>query len=377
MSFDILVFFISCNIRTYPTRFRMADAQTIVRRWVTSFFCFTVLGPGLNWCIIPSMSFADVPLQEARRAVAPPALDSVLAADGKSDKVIKYGSTPPGGRNACFSIEDRREEPLVTRGVDANGTLLLPLSVACVNLVAAVNDMGWSGYEAEGDHARSTGNWPEAEKAYGTAAELLDRTTDKEVNQDLAALFNKLGIARFQRNDFAGAETVFRRALTIYTVTHGAEDLHVADTLDLVASALFEQQEGRALAGPLFYRAWAIRKAILRPDHPAMADSLHHLAVSLYSDNLSLALPLFLRSMEIREKVFGHNHPLVANSLNAMARLYELHNRPDLAIPLYQNALTIQEKVFGPNASETLQVRSSLDTVHRGKEHLHKGPNGR
>lgn len=350
----------------------------IVRRWMTPFFYLTVLGTVVNWCVAPSMSFADVPLQEARRVVAPPAPNSVLAAERKGDKVIKYGSAPPGGRNACFSIEDPREKPLMQRGVDASGTLLLPLSVACVGLVAAADGIGWPGYEAEGDHARSVGNWPEAEKAYATAVELLDRAPDNEINQDLAALFNKLGITRFQQNNFADAETVFRRALTIYTVTKGAEDLHVADTLDLVASALFEQQQGRALAGPLFYRAWAIRKATLRPDHPAMADSLHHLAVSLYSDNLSLALPLFLRSMEIREKVFGHNHPLVANSLNAMARLYELHNRPDLAIPLYQDALIIQEKVFGPNASETLQVRSSLDTVHRGKDHHpHKGSSGR
>jgi tetratricopeptide (TPR) repeat protein len=209
------------------------------------------------------------------------------------------------------------------------------------------------------------------------AVGLLDRTADKDVNQDLAALLNKLGAARFKQNDFPGAETVFRRALTIYTSARGADDLHVADTLDLVASALFEQQQGRALAGPLFFRAWAIRDGTLGPNHPAIADSLHHLAVSLYSDNLSLAIPLFLRSRDIREKVFGHDHPLVANSLNAMARLYEEHNRPDLAIPLYQAALTIQEKVFGPNASETQQIRSSLNMAHGWKDHPHEGPNGR
>lgn len=358
--------------------FRMADAPAIVRLWILSFFCFIVLGIGLNWYLMPSMSFAGVPLQESYPVVSPPAIDRAWAADTKSDKRIAYNSMSSGGRNACFLIdEDPIEDPSGRRAFSGKRALLLPLTTMCVGLFPAVDEIGWAGYEARGDHARSIGNWTEAEKTYAMAVGLLDRTADKDINLDLAALLNKLGASRFKQDDFAGAETVFRRALTIYTSVRGADDLHVADTLDLVASALFEQQQGRALAGPLFFRAWVIRDGMLGPDHPAIAESLHHLAVSLYSDNLSMAVPLFLRSRDIREKVFGHDHPLVVNSLNAMARLYEKHNRPDLAIPLYQAALTIQEKVFGPNASETQQIRSSLNTAHGWKNHPQEGPNGR
>ena len=354
----------------------MTHALTIVRSWTTSFFCFTILGT-VNWCLTPAMSFADLSFQDSYPVVSPPDINRVWTADTKSEKLIAHNSMSLGGRDACFWQEDRIENRLGLRGFDGKHTLLLPLTTACVGLFAAVDAIGWPGYEAQGDHARSVGNWPEAEKAYVMAVGLLDRTTDKEVNQDLAALLNKLGITRFKQQDFAGAETVFRRALTIYTLTRGSEDLRMADTLDLVASALFEQQQGRELAGPLFYRAWVIRDETLGPDDPAIADSLHHVAVSLYSNNLSLAISLFLRSMKIREKVFGHDHPLVANSLNAMARLYEMHNRRDLAIPLYQDALIIQEKVFGPNASETRQVRSSLDMAHRWMDHLHEDLNSR
>lgn len=350
--------------------FRMTHALTIIRLSKTFVFCFTVFGTGL--CFTPSMSFADVPLQENYPVVSPSAIERVWTADMMDDKLIAYNSMSPRGKNACFSIEDG----LGPRRFDGKRDLRLPLTTVCVGLPAAIDEIGWSGYEAHGDHARSVGNWPEAEKAYGVAVGVLDRTPDQEINQDLAALLNKLGAMRFKQNNFTGAETVFRRALMIYTSACGADDLHVADTLDLVASALFEQQQDRALAGPLFYRAWAIRDGTLGPNHPAIADSLHHLAVSLYSDNVSLAIPLFLRSKEIREKAFGHDHPLVANSLNAMARLYERHKRLDLAIPLYQAALTIQEKVFGPNASETLQTRSSLDMVHGWKDHLHENLNG-
>jgi tetratricopeptide (TPR) repeat protein len=320
--------------------------------------------------LLSSTSFADVPYEGSHpMVVAPPGIDDVWTDKTKNDKFLAYGPMSSGGSDACFSIDDPIEGG--PRRSGDKGTLLMPLTMVCVGLFASANELGWAGYEANGDHAKAVGNWPEAEKAYATAVGLLDRTFDKEVNQNLAALLNKLGAMRFKQNDFAGAEKVFRRALGIYTLTRGAEDLHVADTLDLIGSALFEQQEGRALAGPLFFRAWVVREARLGPEHPAVADSLHHMAVSLYSDNLSVAIPLFLRSKNIREKIFGHEHPLVAHSLDAMARLYEAHDRRDLAIPLYQDALTIQEKVFGPNASETLQARSHLDMAHRGKEVPH------
>jgi hypothetical protein len=348
----------------------MVNTPTDIRLRSPGFLFISNLSFSVLCCgLIASTSFADVPFQGKHPAVAPPASAGLWIGKTRNDKLIAYSPMSSEGRDACFSIEDQTGEG--PWRFDDKGAWLLPFTTVCAGVSSSVNEIGWAGYEANGDHAKSAGNWPEAEKAYATAVELLDRTIDKEVNQDLAALLNKLGAMRFKQNDFAGAEKVFRRALAIYTVTRGAEDLHVADTLDLLASALFEQQEGRALAGPLFFRAWVIREAALGPNHPAVADSLHHLAVSLYSDNLSVAIPLFLRSREIREKLFGHDHPLVANSLNAMAMLYELHDRRDLAIPLYQDALTIQEKVFGPNASETLQVRSHLDMAHRGKEAPH------
>lgn len=299
-------------------------------------------------------------------------IDMMLEADryGKKDHIGDPGPIPPGGRDACFSIGER-----LGSQEDGGRTawFLLPMT-ACVGLLASVDDIGWSGYEARGDHARSIGNWSEAEQAYAKAVERLDRATVQDIDQDLASLLNKLGTARFREKDFVGAETIHRRALTIYRKIRGADDLRVADTLDLIAVALFEQQSGHELAGSLFFRAWAIREKALGPNHPDIADSLHHLALSLYSDNVSIAIPLLLRSMEIREKMFGHDHPSVADSLHAMARLYEAHNQRDLAIPLYQQALTIQEKVFGPNASETRQARSSLDMAYRGMDNPDEDP---
>ncbi len=352
----------------------MVRTRTISPRHAGLRLCHAGVAVMLCCGPVSSMSFADVALQENQPMVTSPTIDTLLGRD-------PYTNVPPvgwqvtsEGKRSCFWGDNQGQ----VRGSEGERELPDPSPFFCARSAADVDDISWSGHEANGDHARSTGNWSEAERAYASAVGLLDRTADKDFNQDLAAILNKLGATRFKQNDFSGAETAFRRALAIYTATKGADDLHVADTLDLLGSALLEQQQGHALAGPLFYRAWAIREATLTPDHPAIADSLHHLAVGLYADNLAIAIPLFLRSKEIREKVFGGNHPLVVISLNAMARLYEAHNRPDLAIPLYQDALSIQEKVFGPNASETLHARSNLDMAHRQKDNSSGGdPNAR
>lgn len=318
----------------------------------------------LCYCLDSTVSLADGPSLENRASTPPLASDMEWGGHTRSDKLLARGPMSAGGRDVCFPRE-----------VTGSRTLLLPVMRVCIGLVASVDDIGWSGHEANGDHAKSVGHWAEAEEAYTMAVGLLERTIDKETNQDLASLLSKLGAARFMQHDFTGAETVLRRALTIYTSTRASEDLRVADTLDLLAGALFEQQE-RALAGPLFFRAWVIREGALAPDHPAIADSLHHVAISLYSNNLSLAIPLFLRAKEIREKVFGRDHPMVALSLSAMARMYEAHNRRDLAVPLYQDALRIQEVVFGPSASEVVQARDYLDMANREKPTQDDNPNG-
>ena len=141
-----------------------------------------------------------------------------------------------GGERAFLQTDQRN-----VQHIGDKSALLAPLKMACVSLIADSRETGWSGYEAKGDHARSTGNWSDARQAYARAVELLGRTTAQEGNLDMASLLNKLGAMLSKQHDIAGAEHVHRRALTIYTTIEGAEDLRVADTLDLLAAALSEE----------------------------------------------------------------------------------------------------------------------------------------
>src|SRR6185312_9119458 len=111
-----------------PCRFRMTNALTIIRLWRGFVLCVTVLG--LNWCVTPAMSFADVPLQENYPVPSPPAINSVWTGDMKGDKRIAYSSMAPREKDACFSIEDG----LNPRRFDGKRALLLPLTTVCVGL---------------------------------------------------------------------------------------------------------------------------------------------------------------------------------------------------------------------------------------------------
>lgn len=320
-----------------------------MRQWASSLLSFTILGLLLFPCLTPSISVADVSVNQRRPTI--PASDVVLEPSHytmQSQHAIR-SMLAPSWPGPCVSADDQRKVQLI----DDQSALLTPSKIVCVGLRADVHETGWSGYEAKGDHARSTGDWSDARHAYSRAVELLGRTTAQEGTLDMASLLNKLGAMLSMQHDIAGAEVVHRRALTIYTSIGGAEDLRVADTLDLLAAALSEEPTNRGLAGALFFRTWAIRERVLGPEHPGVADSLHRVALTLYADDLALAMQLLLRAREIRIRVFGHEDASVAESLSAMALMYEVHQRRDLAIPLYQEALSIREKVFGPNSSQT------------------------
>jgi len=340
--------------------FRIVDARTIERPWSRFLVSLAVLVASLVCSLPSSLMFAAVPLQESH-PVTVPGIEDVLGADRylMGGQLAEPGQVSPGGTERCIRLEDHIQV--------LEHTPLVPATALCVELPASAHETGWSGYEALGDHARSVGNWSEAEHAYAKAIERLERITDHNDNQALAALLNKLGITQYKQRDFAGAEAAYRHALRIYTATQSAEDLRVANTLHGLAMTLFEQSHGRDLAGALFFRTWAVREQVLGPDDPAVAESLQALALSLYPDDLSKAVPLLRQAMHIRERTYGRTHPSVAETLTAIAVLYEAHHRQDLAIPLYQEALIIQEKVFGPNALETRRVRESLTMAHQGK----------
>lgn len=110
---------------------------------------------------------------------------------------------------------------------------------------------------------------------------------------------NNLALALRRMEQFAEAESLYRRVLPIFEQGHGPESIEVASVLNNLAQVL--QHTGR---GP-------------------QAEPLMHRAIGLF------------------EKHFGENHPNVAIALNNLARLLEDTGRAAEAEPLARRHLRI------------------------------------
>jgi CHAT domain-containing protein len=124
---------------------------------------------------------------------------------------------------------------------------------------------------------------------------------------------------------------------------------------------------------PLFARALDIREKALRPMHPAVAQSLHNLAL-LYRDQgaYGKAEPLFAHALDIREKALGPMHPAVAQSFHSLAVLYQAQGAYPKAEPVLSRATDIRESQLhsGLVSLSESRKRALMALVQGETEHL-------
>ncbi|MFP2905781.1 CHAT domain-containing protein [Pyxidicoccus sp. 3LFB2] len=127
-----------------------------------------------------------------------------------------------------------------------------------------------------------------------------------------------------------------------------------------------------AQAGPLAARALAIQEAALGKHHPAIASSLHNLAlVFARQGSFEKAEQAYARALKIVEATQGRNHPSVAELLNNLARLRLTGERLDDALPLLKRAFAISELRLRREALDFSESRLASFIAHlRTQEEL-------
>jgi serine/threonine-protein kinase len=107
-------------------------------------------------------------------------------------------------------------------------------------------------------------------------------------------------------------------------------------------------------AEPLLRQAFKIRREVLGPDDPALAESLTHLGsvLSLKTD-FDAARPLLQWAIDLRRSSLGANHPALAESLYEMGRLQSDSGDLEEAERLYREAIRIIEATTGDEAELT------------------------
>ncbi len=111
-------------------------------------------------------------------------------------------------------------------------------------------------------------------------------------------------------------------------------------------------------AKPLIERALEMRRELLGPDHPDVAESLHNYAEVLsWRGELDQAEPMFREAVAIRRRALGAGHSDVAASLKNLAVNLTWQDKNEEAEPYYRQALAIQRREFGdrhPDVAETM-----------------------
>lgn len=188
-------------------------------------------------------------------------------------------------------------------------------------------------------------------------------------NRDIAVSLNELALAYYAKREFAKAEPLANRAVTINEKSN-ADSTALAASLNTLA-LIHHAQRNFGQAKLLYERVLSLTEKSLGPGNPAIAETLDLLAL-LYSQQgaYAEAAQLYERALAIREKSFGLDSPAIVETLNNLAERYRLLGRFEAAEPLYKRALTISEKAFGADDPRVAAILSSFASFYYMKGDL-------
>ena len=167
-----------------------------------------------------------------------------------------------------------------------------------------------------------------------------------------------------QKGKYDDALPPAERALEIREQLLGPDHAAVADALHALA-VLYDNKGDYAKAEPLNVRALAIREHALGPDHPDVAKTLNNLAwiYGVRHDFVKAEL-FYQRSMAIQEKALGADHQEVATTLNDLALLYFEKGDYDQSILIDERVLAIRERTLGPDDAGVAKALNNVALVY-------------
>lgn len=218
---------------------------------------------------------------------------------------------------------------------------------------------------------------PLAEKKFGAFHETTEKamnrlaeacrheieTAGKEGREDipLARILTKLARIDQIQGNLAGAEPLYKRALSILEVAEEVDSALMAQTLNNLA-LLYHAVGRSAEASTLFRQALAVYGQIYGPESREAALTLINIgSASLNQGKFPEAEASFKQALEMLEKKLGPNDPYLIPALNNYSGVYFAAGKFTEAEPLVQRALKIAEKNYGLTSHP--DVLTSLDNL--------------
>jgi len=170
---------------------------------------------------------------------------------------------------------------------------------------------------------------------------------------EVPAILSHLGEVRQAQGEYAGAEALLEEALALRRELLGPQHPLIAQSLDDLGIYRYDRGE-YAKAQALHEQALEMRRALPQAAELEIAESLNNLAAVLLARGAAAEAEKRLReALEIRRRHLGKIHPDVAVSLNNLAAVVRARGELGDAGELFAQALAMERR------------------LHRGKDHRH------
>lgn len=164
---------------------------------------------------------------------------------------------------------------------------------------------------------------------------------------NVVAVTNNLGLLYEDREDYRGAEPMYRRAVAIMEQALGPEHPRLRDPLGNLAN-VYAKLGQYDEAERLYERVLKLVEKSLGPKHAATGMWLSNFAEALrYKSDFARAEALYRRSIEVTEGAMGPEHISLAGTLNGLSILQEARGE-------VRDALAIQRRVIDMSEREVL-----------------------
>ena len=179
-----------------------------------------------------------------------------------------------------------------------------------------------------------------------------------------ARLMDTIGLSYKGLGLYDDAAQQLHSALETRRRVLGDTHLDSADTLDHMATLVFEAQGDFELAGRYFREALEMRRRQLGNEHPEVAESLNNLGQALRArGELEEAEALLRESLELKRSLYGEHHASVANGLNNLAGVLTQRGEYRAAEALFREALELRRELLGDQHPEVAQSLNNLGLV--------------
>lgn len=228
------------------------------------------------------------------------------------------------------------------------------------------------------DYLREIGQYAQAEALYQRALTIGERILGP-AHALIATISNNLATIYKQQGRYDEAEQLYQRAIRIREPNVGLNSRDFTSSLTNLAE-IYKQRHKYDEAEPLFQRALELREQDFGADHIETALSQCFWANFWYDQrNYLKAERWYRKALAICEQALGPEHLTVARPLKGLADIYAAQEQYEQAEIFYRRTLAIRDQHVGRNHPETAHILHDLalclqrqEKFEEAEEHLQR-----